>query len=616
MDINNIKLIIWDLDDTFWKGTLSEGEIFPIQENIQLVKDLTDRGIVNAICSKNDKVPVEQKLKELGVDEFFVFNSIDWTPKGERVSRMISEMGFRPANVLFLDDNLVNLNEALFYSPELMISEPDVLPALISQVATVLVKDKAHSRLKNYKILEQKRDSKASYGDNEAFLYSTNTRVDIQHDCLKQIDRIHELILRTNQLNFTKNRMPMSELERLLRDPEVDSGYVHVRDKFGDYGIVGFYAIRNDECIHFLFSCRTIGQGVEQYVYSVLNHPKLTTVGKVINEVQKVAPPSWINQRMDSTKSGDEIHEQNGHTKIVFKGPCDMMVMTSYLIGAGNIIEEYTYEGEKGNRIEHHNHSLNILEFRDLTDDRRQQLLRECIFNDVNMFKTAMFDKDVSLVFLSTLQEPHMGVYKCKDSDLKIAFGDYTRPLTDRKYREFYLTTHQYDNPYTEEWLDFFSEKYEYLGRLTPRDVLENYKKLLSKMTPKANLCLALGSETAYEKEQIGAFLGREQYHKELNLLLRKWASTESRVYLLDWNDFIIGQESFNGSIGHFTRNVYYQASLKVREIIEDVTGEKVSGIPAWKRISYRIKDQLLKILNADTFFSRILMNFYRVLNN
>ena len=52
--METIKLLIWDLDETFWKGTISDGEITPVPENIELVKHLTDRGIVNSICSKND----------------------------------------------------------------------------------------------------------------------------------------------------------------------------------------------------------------------------------------------------------------------------------------------------------------------------------------------------------------------------------------------------------------------------------------------------------------------------------------------------------------------------------------------------------------------------------
>ena len=145
IDFNKIKLIVWDLDDTFWQGTLSEGGVLPVDENIKLVKDLTDIGIVNSICSKNDEDKTIARIKEMGVEDFFVFNSIDWTPKGQRIQKTISDMGLRAVNVLFLDDNTVNLNEAAHYSEGLMIAEPSVLPDLIKWVADQEKKDKDHS---------------------------------------------------------------------------------------------------------------------------------------------------------------------------------------------------------------------------------------------------------------------------------------------------------------------------------------------------------------------------------------------------------------------------------------------------------------------------------------
>ncbi len=55
--VSIIKLIIWDLDETFWKGTLSDNvecvSVTPIEEHIQLIKKLVHRGILNAVCSKN-----------------------------------------------------------------------------------------------------------------------------------------------------------------------------------------------------------------------------------------------------------------------------------------------------------------------------------------------------------------------------------------------------------------------------------------------------------------------------------------------------------------------------------------------------------------------------------
>ena len=59
-----IKLVIWDLDETFWKGTFSEGTVDIPQENVTLLKMLTDIGIVNSICSKNDAEQVLAYLRK------------------------------------------------------------------------------------------------------------------------------------------------------------------------------------------------------------------------------------------------------------------------------------------------------------------------------------------------------------------------------------------------------------------------------------------------------------------------------------------------------------------------------------------------------------------------
>ena len=88
-DFNKIKLVIWDLDETFWKGILSEGEVEPIEANLGLVRRLTDIGIVNSICSKNDIDKAEAALKKIGMWDLFVFPSVNWEPKGSRIAALI-----------------------------------------------------------------------------------------------------------------------------------------------------------------------------------------------------------------------------------------------------------------------------------------------------------------------------------------------------------------------------------------------------------------------------------------------------------------------------------------------------------------------------------------------
>ncbi len=64
---NKVKLVIWDLDETFWKGTLAEEGITPIARNGEIVRELSRRGIINSISSKNDPEQAKARLVELGV---------------------------------------------------------------------------------------------------------------------------------------------------------------------------------------------------------------------------------------------------------------------------------------------------------------------------------------------------------------------------------------------------------------------------------------------------------------------------------------------------------------------------------------------------------------------
>lgn len=573
MQYSDIKLIIWDLDDTLWNGTLSEGDVFLPKEHADLIRRLVDCGIVSSICSKNDASAVLEKLNEFEIQDYFVFNSIDWTPKGERVSRMIADMGFRQENVLFVDDNVTNLNEVKYFAPQINFAEPEIIPSLINYFNEIEPTDLGHTRLSNYKILEKKQISKSHYSDNIQFLYSTNTHVVINRDCIAEIDRIAELVKRTNQLNYTKLRSSKEELLTLLSDETIDAGYVTVEDNFGKYGIVGFFAIKNNRCIHFLFSCRTIGQGVEQYVYSTLNFPEIQVAGDVIVDLKKEPAPLWINQNKTSSRQAAKGKLAG---KVLFKGPCDLSSMV-FNFDSSSILTEFTYIGDRQNSIEHHNHSVNYLRFPFLSNEEKETLLEECIFNDAQMFETDLFNPEVKLIFLSTLPEGSLAVYRRKRDGYLLAFGEYCNDLTDTNNIDDFLNgkLYCYSNNYTKEWLQAFSNTWEYQGRISVDEYIENIKTLLRKR-PDTTLVLMLGSETPYLANTRKLFENRHLYHKELNDALRLFAKQNERVLLLDFNDFIKGQDDFTDTINHFQRRVYFEISQKANEYIEKILGEKV----------------------------------------
>lgn len=605
--LQDIKLIIWDLDDTFWKGTLSEERITPIPNNIKLVKDLTDRGIINAICSKNDKEPVELKLKEFEVAEYFVFNSIDWTPKGPRIEALIKNMGLRATNVLFIDDNVVNLNEAKHYSPELKICEPAIINDIIAECKEIEPKDCAHKRLKQYKVLELKQKAKDAAADNQAFLYSTNTQVQIHKDCEAALDRITELVNRTNQLNYTKLRSTREELYELIKKDSVDSGYVTVKDNFGDYGIVGFYAIENHKFIHFLFSCRTIGQGVEQYVYSVLNWPELITIGKVVNNVEKIDAPEWINRESDNSA----LETTKNNHKIVIKGACDLNIMTSFL-SSNNIITEFTYIGQlRKNDIEHHNHSINYLTLPFLPPEEQDRLVEELIFCDSEMFKTHMYDPDVDMVFVSSLIEANLGIYKNKATGIEIAFAEHYHSLTDPEMWNKYIgqEINNYGNSFTLEWFEQFSKNWEFVGKMTPERYIEQLKKVLSKISPNACLCIMLGSEMPYLKNTDKTYEGRHLEHKIFNDKLREFAEENSRIKLLDLNSVLKNQSDFTNNINHFHRRVYFDIAKMANDLIYEITGSQIKHKGVTFLYLSILKTQLYKIKIFNTNLLDISIN-------
>lgn len=576
MDFEKLKLIIWDLDDTFWEGTISELTNRSIPENIQLIYTLTDNGIINTICSKNDEGTINKELNRLELNNYFVFNSIDYTPKGQRISNILKQIGLRAENTLFIDDNITNLKEAKFYEPQLHITGPEIIPLLIDYFKDKIPSDTKHCRLNQYKILEKKKDVQKTFSNNLDFLLNSNTRVTIKYDCFNHIDRIYELICRTNQLNYTKLRNTKDELISIINNKNIKSGYVEVNDRYGEYGIVGFFSIKNNIAIHFLFSCRTIGQGVEQYVYSILNYPQININGTVITELRHIPAPTWINQ--SNIRRNDKSNKISTNGKILFKGPCDLSQMV-FNYDSKSIITEFTYIGNKTyNSIEHHNHSINYIQFPFLNEEEQNKLIDECIFNDKEMFKSAIYDKDISLIFLSTLIESNLALYKRKSDGFVIAFGEWPNDLTDKKNFDKFINgdLHTYNNKYTLEWLESFSNTWEYLGPQTPKQYIQNIETLLKKINPKAKICLILGSETPYIANKFKTYENRDRVHKQFNDALKKFAQTSNRVLLLDINKFIHNQNDFTNNIDHFQRRVYYELSQEANKFIEETLGGKL----------------------------------------
>jgi FkbH-like protein len=337
-----IRLVIWDLDETFWHGTVTEGGIRYNQDNHDIVVELARRGIISSICSKNEHDTVIDILKSNNIHDYFVFPSINWEPKGIRIRALIEQIQLRPATVLFIDDNPMNLREVKFHNPDIQVLDHTSIPDLLGHPLLKGKNDLDLTRLKQYRLLEKRKaDEAVAGGDPADFLRTSGIRVYIEHDVEAHLDRAIELINRTNQLNFTKIRLSediveaRQQLTALLRKFLMQCGLVHVVDQYGDYGFVGFYMMQagvfGNELLHYCFSCRTLGMHVETALYRKLGRPGIKIVGEVLTDIRDESfIVDWISY--SNTPAAVQADGDAGKlSRIFMRGGCDMLALQHYV---------------------------------------------------------------------------------------------------------------------------------------------------------------------------------------------------------------------------------------------------------------------------------------------
>lgn len=568
-DITKTKLIIWDLDDTFWSGNLSEGDVILKPEAIALVRELTTKGIMNSICSKNNFEDVKNKFIDLGLKDvwdLFVFVSIDWTPKGERIQNIIKSMNLRNENVIFIDDNVSNINEAKFYSPNIMSATPEFINKIAEELYLVNDYDFEHTRLKQYKILEEKSHQIAQASSNEDFLRSSKIKICIKKDCLNHLERIKKLITRTNQLNFTKFRD--ENLEDTIKNN--DCAYIIAEDKFGNYGICGFYALNKKEnkFVHFLFSCRIMNMGIEQFVYNYLKKPQIEIKGEVASTLDSKVDWIEIVENLEiKTAPVPKLNNKN----ILFKGPCDLYSTLSYIDADCNIDTEFPYWNKQLVYILAHTHTAFIEQTHRFSKEKLAELSMRFPFPNADEFKTKFFDEKYNLVFLSLLTVTHSGIYINKDDGTYAFFGFADCDITNESNWGKILAPIPVEaRSQNILMLKEFQKHYVFGGNPPVDLVIKNINYILDNL--KAKLVLILGSEIPTDKIQAG-YENMAERHKILNSMIKE--TFKDRVEFIELTDFIKSDEDYTTCINHFSRRVYVDLAQRVVEIANNVLGEE-----------------------------------------
>jgi FkbH-like protein len=563
-----VRLVIWDLDETFWKGTLTEGGMTYQTANHEIVMELARRGIMSSICSKNDMATVRAVLQEHGIWDTFIFPSIDWTSKGPRIRDLIEAVQLRPASILFIDDNPQNLNEAKHFSPDLQIADETFIPAMLADPRFKGKDDSGLTRLAQYKLLEQRAADQAGMGgDNLAFLRASNIRVIIEHAIEPQLERAVELINRTNQLNFTKKRLSeepaiaATELRAFIAGWRMQVGLVRVVDNYGDYGYCGFYAFDKNKMHHFCFSCRILGMGVEQWLYARLGKPPLNVVGEVLSDLN-TPEVDWI-RLADSAADAEGPAVDNKLGTVMLRGGCDLTAVGHYLsLVSREVIGEYNLVN--ANLDLRLDHSIFLRYAVDgLSGPARAALAKVGYEMDKfdSRFREVVDSTDVFIFSFWT--DAGFALYTHKETGVQVPF-QIGAPVNFRTTDLTRLPAAEHEKlmsrPANVRAMTALCEEFEFSGPISKAKYHENIEAALRLIGPDKPVILTLAWE--------GHRPGDVRKHQELNEWTREIAARHRNILLLDITGAIEAKSDVTDPT-HFDRKVYQRLAKQVTAMIE-----------------------------------------------
>ena len=287
------KVLVLDLDNTLWGGVVGEsgaqgivvggegeGEAYlAFQKH---VRRLRETGVLLAVCSKNNEKDAREPFETndrmaLRLDDFAAFHA-SWDAKPAALRRMASELNLGLDSFVFFDDNPAERAHVRAELPEVTVVEvpPDpahYIRALEQSLAfeTAGLTEADSQRASQYAAESQRRSSLSAAASPAEYLASLEMKAEVLEINRTNLDRVVDLITKTNQFNLTTRRHSRAAVEAMLATERSVCFAVSLADRFGDYGIISVVlavphaagALRLDT---WLMSCRAMGRTLEHFV--------------------------------------------------------------------------------------------------------------------------------------------------------------------------------------------------------------------------------------------------------------------------------------------------------------------------------------------------------------
>ncbi|MGA8273622.1 MAG: HAD-IIIC family phosphatase, partial [Candidatus Sulfotelmatobacter sp.] len=282
-----IKCVVWDLDNTLWDGVLVEDgpEKLVLKPGIAaIIQDLDQRGILHSIASKNNLEDALQVLKKFKLEEYFLCPQVSWSPKSQGIAAIAQQLNIGIDALLFVDDSKFELGEVKAACPELKILDAlDYRTLPERSDCQVPVTAESRERRKLYQVEANRQTVAQSFShDYMAFLRDCEIQLTVRPMTEDNLERVHELTQRTNQMNFSGNRYDREVLRNLLSVPYIDTFVLSCEDRFGTYGVIGFSIVdrREPRMTDLMFSCRIQSKRVEHAFLASVIRRYIAETGK------------------------------------------------------------------------------------------------------------------------------------------------------------------------------------------------------------------------------------------------------------------------------------------------------------------------------------------------
>jgi FkbH-like protein len=283
------KCVVLDLDGTLWGGIVGEGgaegiALGPTAPGIEYVEfqrallDLTRRGVLLAVCSKNnpeDALPVIRSHPHMVLrEEHFAAMRVNWNNKADNIAEIAEELNIGLDSLIFIDDNPNERELIRQLLPEVMTVELPRDPSLYRRMLEgmpdfdlLALTAEDEKRAARYQANAKRRVERGAAASLDEYLRSLQIRAEIGIASPDALGRLVQMFNKTNQFNLTTRRYQAEDVTRFLQSDAHRVYGLRVADRFGDHGLVGTAVVRAEEGAwridSLLMSCRVMGLGVE-----------------------------------------------------------------------------------------------------------------------------------------------------------------------------------------------------------------------------------------------------------------------------------------------------------------------------------------------------------------